>query len=72
MASLSIRNILSLIKQRNTARLQALLKEIHLRARDLYKAVGEELREELKNLTDIEVDIAAKRLNEVASGINFR
>lgn len=53
-----------------TARLQKLLDEIRIQNRDLYVAVEKTLRDDLRDLSVFEADLAARRLNE-AIGIDL-
>ena len=53
-----------------TKRMQALLDEVKLQNRDLRVALGKQLRGDLKDLADLEVDIASRRLTE-AMGVDL-
>ena len=53
-----------------TKRMQALLDEVKLQNRDLRVALGKQLKGDLKDLADLEVDIASRRLTE-AMGVDL-
>lgn len=56
--------------QVTSIRLQRLLDELNVQNRDLRVALGKRLRADLRDLTEIETDIAARRLNE-AIGVDI-
>ena len=48
---------------RTTQRLQRLLDEVRVQQRDLYKAVGKQLRDDLRDLAEAEIEITARHLS---------
>lgn len=53
-----------------TKRMQALLDEVKLQNRDLRVALGKQLKKDLRNLAEVEIDIANRRLTE-AIGVDL-